>query len=118
MKGILSMDEDFIFLRFLRVLEVEAFPARLFNRSSLIEFSVYEWFMNRLVVVLERKTYIHDLGSLTLLHTIDTVPNVRGPFTYIMLYSGCFEPQIIQFLVIGGNIIYFGFWANDGDVTD
>jgi hypothetical protein len=35
-----------------------------------------------LVVVLERKTYIHDLGQLTILHTIDTVSNARGPLTY------------------------------------
>ena len=37
-------------------------------------------FLNRLVVILERKTYIHDLGQLNILDTIDTVPNPRGSF--------------------------------------
>lgn len=33
---------------------------------------------HRLVVLLERKTYIHELGQLTILDTIDTVSNPRG----------------------------------------
>ncbi|CAM6040989.1 unnamed protein product [Sphagnum compactum] len=32
----------------------------------------------RMVVVLERKTYIHDLAQLTVLETIDTISNPRG----------------------------------------
>ncbi|CBI22514.3 unnamed protein product, partial [Vitis vinifera] len=32
----------------------------------------------RLVVVLQEKTYIYDLNSLSILDTIDTVPNSKG----------------------------------------
>jgi autophagy-related protein 18 len=35
----------------------------------------------RMVVVLERKTYIHDLAQLTVLETIDTISNPRGIFS-------------------------------------
>jgi autophagy-related protein 18 len=31
-----------------------------------------------MVVVLERKTYIHDLAQLTVLDTLDTISNPRG----------------------------------------
>jgi hypothetical protein len=36
---------------------------------------------DRMVVVLERKTYIHDLAQLTVLETIDTISNPRGIFS-------------------------------------
>ncbi len=36
---------------------------------------------DRMVVVLERKTYIHDLAQLTVLDTIDTISNPRGIFS-------------------------------------
>lgn len=34
--------------------------------------------VNRLVVLLQDKTYIYDINSLTILDTIDTVPNSKG----------------------------------------
>jgi hypothetical protein len=36
---------------------------------------------DRMVVVLERKTYIHDLAQLTVLDTLDTISNPRGIFS-------------------------------------
>ncbi|XP_024379632.1 autophagy-related protein 18b isoform X2 [Physcomitrium patens] len=44
----------------------------------------------RLVVVLERKTYIHDLGQLTILHTIDTVSNSRALCALSPNHENCY----------------------------
>lgn len=44
------------------------------------------WVANRLVVLLEKKTYIHDLGQLTILDTIDTVSNPRGSILCTFYY--------------------------------
>lgn len=42
----------------------------------------------RLVVILQEKTYIYDLNSLTILDTIDTVPNTKGQYmTYFLLFK-------------------------------
>lgn len=44
----------------------------------------------RLVAVLERKTYIHDLGQLTILHTIDTVSNARALCALSPNHENCY----------------------------
>lgn len=44
----------------------------------------------RLVVVLQEKTYIYDLNSLSILDTIDTVPNSKGLCAFSPSLDGCF----------------------------
>uniref|UniRef100_A0A5B7BFV6 Putative autophagy-related protein 18b isoform X2 n=1 Tax=Davidia involucrata TaxID=16924 RepID=A0A5B7BFV6_DAVIN len=44
----------------------------------------------RLIVVLQEKTYIYDINSLTILDTIDTVPNLKGLCAFSPSLDGCF----------------------------
>ncbi|CAK9325735.1 unnamed protein product [Citrullus colocynthis] len=44
----------------------------------------------RLVVLLQDKTYIYDINSLTILDTIDTVPNSKGICAFSPSLDGCF----------------------------
>ncbi|KAG5225871.1 autophagy-related protein [Salix suchowensis] len=44
----------------------------------------------RLVVVLQKKTYIYDSNTLTILDAIDTVPNVKGLCAFSPSLDGCF----------------------------
>ncbi|KAK9275205.1 hypothetical protein L1049_022467 [Liquidambar formosana] len=44
----------------------------------------------RLVVVLQEKTYIYDINSLTILDTIDTIPNSKGLCAFSPSLDGCF----------------------------
>ncbi|XP_052485476.1 autophagy-related protein 18b isoform X2 [Gossypium raimondii] len=44
----------------------------------------------RLVVVLQEKTYIYDSNSLSMLDTIDTVPNLKGLCAFSPSLEGCF----------------------------
>ncbi|GMI97570.1 ARABIDOPSIS THALIANA HOMOLOG OF YEAST AUTOPHAGY 18 (ATG18) B [Hibiscus trionum] len=44
----------------------------------------------RLVVVLQEKTYIYDSNSLSMLDTIDTVPNLKGLCAFSPSLDGCF----------------------------
>ncbi|KAL5583509.1 hypothetical protein UlMin_015951 [Ulmus minor] len=44
----------------------------------------------RLLVILQDKTYIYDIKSLTILDTIDTVPNLKGFCTFSPSLDGCF----------------------------
>ncbi|XP_050940580.1 autophagy-related protein 18b isoform X2 [Cucumis melo] len=44
----------------------------------------------RLVVLLQDKTYIYDINSLTILDTIDTVPNSKGTCAFSPSLDGCF----------------------------
>ncbi|XP_068635755.1 autophagy-related protein 18b [Aristolochia californica] len=44
----------------------------------------------RLVVVLQEKTYIYDLNSLTILDTIDTVPNNKGLCAFSPSPDACY----------------------------
>ncbi|PPD88720.1 hypothetical protein GOBAR_DD14337 [Gossypium barbadense] len=43
-----------------------------------------------LVVVLQEKTYIYDSNSLSMLDTIDTVPNLKGLCAFSPSLEGCF----------------------------
>ncbi|XP_022153339.1 autophagy-related protein 18b isoform X2 [Momordica charantia] len=43
-----------------------------------------------LVVLLQDKTYIYDINSLTILDTIDTVPNSKGICAFSPSLDGCF----------------------------
>ncbi|KAJ6372470.1 hypothetical protein OIU76_026882 [Salix suchowensis] len=43
-----------------------------------------------LVVVLQKKTYIYDSNTLTILDAIDTVPNVKGLCAFSPSLDGCF----------------------------
>lgn len=45
---------------------------------------------SRLVVVLQDKTYIYDLNSLTILDTIDTVPNTKGLCAFSPNLDSCY----------------------------
>jgi len=40
----------------------------------------------RLVVVLEEKISIYDLHTMTIVHTIETIPNPNGKAQYDFLY--------------------------------
>ncbi|KAL5552334.1 hypothetical protein UlMin_002510 [Ulmus minor] len=44
----------------------------------------------RLLVILQDKTYIYDIKSLTILDTIDTVPNLKGLCAFSPSLDGCF----------------------------
>ncbi|KAG6599132.1 Autophagy-related protein 18b [Cucurbita argyrosperma subsp. argyrosperma] len=44
----------------------------------------------RLIVLLQDKTYIYDINSLTILDTIDTVPNLKGICAFSPSLDGCF----------------------------
>ncbi|KAK3015487.1 hypothetical protein RJ639_005473 [Escallonia herrerae] len=44
----------------------------------------------RLIVVLQEKTYIYDINSLTILDTIDTVPNLKGLCAFSPILDRCF----------------------------
>lgn len=43
--------------------------------------------MCRLVVVLQHKTFIYDLNSITILEEIETVPNTKGKILLLKLDS-------------------------------
>nr|XP_015877220.2 autophagy-related protein 18b-like isoform X6 [Ziziphus jujuba var. spinosa] len=44
----------------------------------------------RLVVLLQEKTYVYDINSLTILDTIDTAPNLKGLCAFSPSLDGCF----------------------------
>nr|XP_048319395.1 autophagy-related protein 18b isoform X2 [Ziziphus jujuba var. spinosa] len=44
----------------------------------------------RLVVLLQDKTYVYDINSLTILDTIDTAPNLKGLCAFSPSLDGCF----------------------------
>ncbi|KAG9154621.1 hypothetical protein Leryth_022717 [Lithospermum erythrorhizon] len=44
----------------------------------------------RLAVILQEKTYIYDTGTLEILETIDTVPNLKGLCAFSHDLDGCF----------------------------
>ncbi|KAL5539010.1 hypothetical protein UlMin_043906 [Ulmus minor] len=44
----------------------------------------------RLLVILQDKTYIYDINSLTILDTIDTVPNLKGLCAFCPSLDSCF----------------------------
>lgn len=44
----------------------------------------------RLAVILQDKTYIYDIGTLAILETIDTMPNLKGLCAFSPDLDGCF----------------------------
>ncbi|XP_059637595.1 autophagy-related protein 18b isoform X2 [Cornus florida] len=44
----------------------------------------------RLIVVLQEKTFIYDINILSMLDTIDTIPNVKGLCAFSPSLDGCF----------------------------
>ncbi len=54
-------------------------------------FSALGRLIRRLVVVLERRVYVHALESLELLETLDTAPNVKG----VCALTVCSEPCLL-----------------------
>lgn len=46
--------------------------------------------MERLIVLLQDKTYIYDLNSVAILDTIDTVPNTKGLCAFSPNLDGCY----------------------------
>lgn len=74
--------------------------AHVFMLLLFIAVMVVFFFLCRLIVVLQEKTYIYDLNSLAILDTIDTVPNSKGQnrsrYLLILESVGCTASLILS----------------------